>query len=1752
MDQPDKALDTLLGRCVLIDLEVGGDNALLKIGALFGGRVFERKGRFRVDEALFDLDRFSRRADFVLGHNLIGHDLPVLESIRPDLELLEKPVIDTLYLSPLAFPENPYHRLIKDYKLVRSSLNNPVADARLAGAVFRDQWGSFRKIADTSPDLPAFYRFCFEREEPGSASRDANGLACMFERLGARELAGDQEALAVWKSLSRGKVCPRHNYGVSSYLSNPAQCKALAYCLAWLQVAGGNSVLPPWVRHRFPDVVPILRQLRDVPCDDDACPYCSEAHNPVRQLQCYFAYENFRPLPDGRPLQREIVSHGMADRPHLAILPTGFGKSICFQLPALVRYYRRGVLTVVISPLQALMKDQVDTLTRITRTHCVAAVYGMLTPPERGDILQRIRLGDIGIVYVSPEQLRNRSVRKALAQREIGCWVFDECHCLSKWGHDFRPDYLHAARFIREFSESRHMPVPPVACFTATAKQDVTQEILDHFRDHLNQELTLFEGGVERDNLIFEVRPVGSHEKFSQVKSLIGQRLGDPPAGSAIIYCATRENTETLATFLANEGVNTEAFHGGLPVPEKRRIQEAFISGDVPVICCTNAFGMGIDKDNVRLVIHSDIPGSLENYIQEAGRAGRDTKDAECVLLYDEQDIETQFRLGALSALRQRDVAQILKGLRRSRNNRDGEIVITSGELLRDDAVDTTFDNQDYGADTKVKVAVAWLERSGFVERNENHTLVFQGRPRFDSVKEMNEGLDKLQLSETDRTIWEMILEQLMDADPEDGLSADELAEGLGTVPGIPADRLPDTRKIIGILNQMADAGLIRKGMMLSAYVRMKGKNNAKKVLGGVCGIDQAMLAVLREEHPMETVGEWVDLNLRRLNQRLIDQGFPDANPEILKGLLDSLSRDGRGFAGRKGSIRLQHLNQSYYRVKFNRSWDEIQEIADRRRNLAYIILNALYAMVDDTRRTTGETFVEFSVDDLADAVKRDLTLQVKPEKILAAIDRGLLFLHDHRVIILQKGLAVFRQAMTVRILPESRGRRYAKGDFEPVALHNRQRVLQVHVMNEYARLGIEKVRQALALVLGYFTMDHKNFIRRFFPGRENVLEMATSEASCKRIVESLKNPVQEAIVAGRVDRNALILAGPGSGKTRVVIHRCAYLIRLERVPAKSILMLCFNHNTALNLRKRLWALAGSDAAGVTILTYHGLAMRLTGRCFSTELNHETNEKSELGERLEDILQEAVDLLTGKKDIPGMEADEIRDRLLAGYQHILVDEYQDIDDRQYRLISALAGRRIHDPDGKLCILAVGDDDQSIYGFRNANVKFIRKFTEDYQADVHYLVENYRSTHHIIEAANSLISHNRDRMKTEHVIRINRSRKHQPEGGVREAGDPVSGGMVQRIRVGDCTAQAAAVVREIRRLQRLDPDLDLETVAVLSRNGLNYPEAASVRCALEKNDVPFSYALDRDASFSIARIREFQDAVLFLSDMRRSSMTATDLMNLVSGHICEDRNVWHEELFRLLSSWRDETADACVSVQAAIDFMMEALAEQKREMRIGRGIFLSTVHGVKGLEFSHVFILDGAWRRCSAADRLEEERRLYYVAMTRAGDMLTVFQRNGGENPHVGLIDRAHVVERTIDEPADRIVANSCDLRYAVLGMKHLYLDYAGRKPPENRIHSELRFLKPNDGLWMEKKENYVVLTTAEGFPVARLSKQAADFWQGKLNSIVTVSVLGMVRRRVEDVRYEYRAGIRCTQWDLPIVEIRYRSRGSHLDFHKNF
>ena len=852
-----------------------------------------------------------------------------------------------LVLSPLAFPRNPYHRLVKDYKLVRESLNDPVADARLAARLFVDEVAAFRAM---DPALSGFHAWCLGQGRlPGGApgALSGAGMAGVLCAIGARPPKDAGQALERWQRLAEGRACRAAIRPVArEWLGDPARLPGLAYGLAWLWVSSGDSVLPPWVRRSLPGMGDLMRRLRDTPCADDACAYCREHHDAAALLERSFGFAAYRPEPrasDGGSLQRAIVEAGLRSEPLLAILPTGAGKSLCFQVPALARHARSGELTVVISPLQALMRDQVENLERRTRTSAAAALYGMLSPPERAEVLERLRLGSIGLLYISPEQLRNRSTVRAILGRQVGCWVFDEAHCLSKWGHDFRPDYLYAVRFI-----GKRAPAC-VACYTATARLEVIAEVRAIMRRELGQELRLFEGGMARSNLTYSVQAAREADKEGALLEVLAAHLDPADRGaSAIVYCRSRGRARDFADVLTGAGWTADHFHAGRTARHKAGVLEGFVRGDIQVVSATNAFGMGIDKASVRLVVHVDLPGSLESYLQECGRAGRDSGPAHCALLYDAEDADARFRLSALSELGRKDITQVLRAIRRAAGRLGGpEVVATSGELLAEEGI--LFGHGEDGiadafSDSRVKTAVAWLERAGLVERAENDTAVRSGRPRVSSLAEARQRIDALGLPEAEARRCTAVLRRLIEAaadpDEEQALSVDTLS-ALEAIRGGSAHPGAATERALRVLNRLEAAGLVDAGAPLSALVKPIG---LRRAFDALAAMERGIVELLRQAAPDAAEGEPLAAGLRDLTQRLRQQDHAGATPATVRRLLRTLDQGERSELGWLVRLRVQPIGRQHFRLHPYGPWSELSESLERRHAVSGRVLDRLIA----------------------------------------------------------------------------------------------------------------------------------------------------------------------------------------------------------------------------------------------------------------------------------------------------------------------------------------------------------------------------------------------------------------------------------------------------------------------------------------------------------------------------------------------------------------------------------------------------------------------------------------------------------------------------------------------------------------------------------------------------------------------------------------------------------------------------------------
>lgn len=335
----------------------------------------------------------------------------------------------------------------------------------------------------------------------------------------------------------------------------------------------------------------------------------AELHGALARVFGYTAF---------RPHQIEIVKGILGGHDSLSIMPTGGGKSLCFQLPS---HLMDGVC-VVISPLISLMKDQVDAA--CANGLRAAALNSSLSPGEHRAVREALASGELDLLYISPERLSAPGFWDALALWPVSFFAVDEAHCISQWGHDFRPDYLALSGLVERF------PQCPVAAFTATATPEVERDILSRLG---LREPRLIRASFDRPNLFYHVLP--KEEPHAQLLSFLGGHEGE----SGIVYRSTRRKVEETAAFLQKKGVKAEAYHAGLPDAERMRVQEAFRRDECPVVVATVAFGMGIDKPDVRFVAHLDLPKNVEGYYQETGRAGRDGDPAHCLLLYSAADM---------------------------------------------------------------------------------------------------------------------------------------------------------------------------------------------------------------------------------------------------------------------------------------------------------------------------------------------------------------------------------------------------------------------------------------------------------------------------------------------------------------------------------------------------------------------------------------------------------------------------------------------------------------------------------------------------------------------------------------------------------------------------------------------------------------------------------------------------------------------------------------------------------------------------------------------------------------------------------------------------------------------------------------------------------------------------------------------------------------------------------------------------------
>ena len=1221
-----------------------------------------------------DFDIFVSGCDVVCGHNIIGHDLKYT-SLRG-----RHTIIDTLFLSPLLFPKRPYHHLVKDDKLQVDELNNPVNDSMKARNLLNDEINAWNQLPSDRKEI--YYQLLGKTTEfegffkyIGYTSPSRNSF---WNRLLNTQLDWAELILTEF----RGKVCSHADFNMMAK-QYPVE---LAYSLAVIGADDIFSITPAWVLRNYPQVVNMMNLLCNTSCGD--CDYCHQRLDAHQGLKEFFGYDEFR-LFDGIPMQQQAVESAIRGESLLTIFPTGGGKSLTFQLPALMAGRNTHGLTVVISPLQSLMKDQVDNLAARGISEAVT-INGLLDPIERATAIQQVAEGTANLLYIAPEMLRSKTIERLLLCRDVVRFVIDEAHCFSAWGHDFRVDYLYIGDFIRQLQNKKQLGRPiAISCFTATAKQKVISDICDYFRAKLGLDLKVFAANAERKNLRYSVLHADTaDEKYNLLRSLI---LGH--SCPTIVYVSRTKRTRELAEHLIRDGIRALPFNGKMEAADKVKNQNAFMNGEAQVIVATSAFGMGVDKKDVGLVVHYDISDSLENYVQEAGRAGRDPKmEAECFVLYADSDLDKHFILLNQTKLSISEIQQVWKAIKTLTAKRD-KVSCSPLEIARQAGWGDEIDD----IETRVKAAIAALENAGFIQRGSNSPHVFATGI---AVKNMDEARRKLNVStlfdEQSREEAARIIKSL--------ISARATAEGRGAEAESRVDYLADIlgmnkSTVIRNINLMRQDGLLADTKDMQSWVT---KSTSIRNLGIILKLEHFLLLRFKEE-PQR-------FNYKELNEEAQKAGLTYSTVKRLRMLLYFLSL-------KEYIHKQEHGFSDSVSVRLHDSVDVTMARFEKRKDISRFVVDKLSCQRDTGKEMTLVNFSEVELlQQFIDSQQEEMSVdKVKPT--IADIEEALLYLTKTELMKIEGGFIVIYNTMQIGRIADRRTR-YGKEQYRLLDEFYKQRIRQIHIVGEYANMMVRDYQAALRFVNDYFTMDFRRFINQYFKEeRRAQIDQNITPAKYNQLFGELSNRQCE-IIDDKQSKYIVVAAGPGSGKTRVLVHKLASLLLLEDVKHEQLLMLTFSRAAATEFKKRLMALVGNAAHFVDIKTFHSYSFDLIGKQGSLD-------------EAKDVVRLAAEMIERGE----VEASKIAKSVLV------IDEAQDMGADDFRLVQALM-RQNED----MRVIAVGDDDQNIYAFRGSDSKHMLSLVQKEGAKLYEMTDNYRSDKAIVDCANRFVGRIPDRIK----------------------------------------------------------------------------------------------------------------------------------------------------------------------------------------------------------------------------------------------------------------------------------------------------------------------------------------------------------------------------------------------------------------------
>lgn len=1479
-----------------LDLEANKQTKKIKeIGLLYQDNELKTS-------SLNDAKEFIKRYDttFICGHNFVDFDLEILKekSIYQDIKGYH--FIDTLPLSLLLFSEKTIHKLPKMYKTEDDFENDPVEDCKLTAVLLdklevrfreldRDTQNIFYTLLKGDIYFNGFFEYCDE--------------VFHFELFGEKVLY--QKILSYHDELIINK-----KYLKECIKKHPVQ---LAYILAILTPHIEIKSHPPKILYTYPNLVDIQKKL---------CFSTKKTKDELKTLANeIFGFPDFRPFPKLNPTlwggneisQRDMVEASLSDESFLTVLPTGGGKTFTFWLPAIIKAHSYKGLTVVISPLQALIEDHIKSFNSKVDNYKAVAISGFMSPLERAEAIEFTINGEADILYIAPESLRSTTIFNILKNRYIERFVIDEAHCLSTWGNDFRQDYFYICEYINDLLEKKNFQGHiPISCFTATAKPKVIKDIKEYFLNGLDIKLDEYIAVPERKNLNYKSISSTKENKYNELLKLINDN-----EGSTLVYIpSSTKDCDDIASKLSQDTTKeVKSFHSKLDSATKMSILKDYIENRIDIIVATTAFGMGVDKSNIMNVIHYEMSDSLENYAQEAGRGARDEKlEAFCPILYDEDDLDKHFITLNRNKITDQEINSIFRVLKDTKREK---VTKTAFELAKSAGWDVEDNSNDYS--TKIKTALLELEREGYIERKRNRTHFYADSIASKSFEKLHKKLDTSSYSQDEKDRLVDILSAITGRGKVDAVQIDELAFTLGY-------RKDD---IALSINQLKELEILGDNKDLSLEIN----RSSRKKFEFIKKVELSLFEYLQSYHEDK-------IKIQDLNQYLLSENITDKNQ---MGLIKDIIKNWKN----KTIFLFKRVNRQndlwYFEFKDK---DELKRSITTKHLIASKIIEILLAKLQSHEKKKE---VEFSLKELRNNIGKEYSLK--------QIDKALLYLHHLHILELLQGRFINYSPMVIHKTDKiKKKRKYTKNEYDlRLQGHYTTKIEAIHIMGEYAKRLQKDESSAMAFLRDYFTLQYDQFLKQYNLVKKKLSRPITQKRYNK--IFSQMSDEQRNIILDKHSKAMMILAGPGSGKTKVLVHKIASLILTEDIKPEQFMMLTFSRTAKGEFKSRLNSILGSLSFDVEIHTFHSFALKVIGRVISkrTKKNNDNEE--------EELLKQSI--INATEQINSGEA-------VLPYTKVLVlDEFQDINEQSFELIKAIYKAN----NEELRIIAVGDDDQCIMTHIGAKIEYIDKFKEEFSLDDEgndrfrqfELITNFRSTKNIVEYCNHFIK-DVDRYKTKPLVSNSSS-----NGEVniftftsKFLLQPTIN-LIKGYKDKKDIAVLAYTNEEVMQIYSYLHDIGINAKFIIDREKFYLKNIDEV---VEYDKVLNTY-LNEETYFTEDN---FNQAFEVIKQKFQGSKNLKLLENIVDRFIAESEGYFITQWYSYLDEIKLEEFE-----------------------NYSHNITISTIHKSKGMEFEKVILLNNLKYNTDKNISQDEKMRLYYVGMTRAKSELNIF-RFGSKMP----------------------------------------------------------------------------------------------------------------------------------------------------------